>query len=246
VAGARWPRVVDAVRELQPKSVVLAGALDGLTEALRMAHVDAEPLGKSNGVKRALAIVGGEPDAKVAAKLASTAERVLVVDDPLSERFAIEWIAELAAHGLLRASFELPLSACTLLASASTGEVLRGYERLLRRLQREEEVARFLSHEYQEAVASRDRELERASPHPHGARAKAPPDSELPELLEELMQMRMRFAPDGSLRTRALDWSAAQLRLAAGSVLKLFDARDAALDRARVLARTLGRRGSGS
>ena len=51
------------------------------------------------------------------------------------------------------------------------------------------------------------------------------------DLANNLVKLRARFAPDGSIRTRALDLATSVAHSASASVLRLFDARDAALGR---------------
>jgi len=164
---------------------------------------------------------------------ASAARVLLLADGADAETLLTRAIAAAAERGLFRSDDSLPGMA--LLERTSLPEAVDRYERRLHRLEREGAVYELLSVEYRQAMADRDRALHRAAPEPFDP---LPAHSPIPALLDGIAELRRRFAPPDSLRTRAIDWSAARLRAATSTTLRALDVRDEMLHRLRGLLKS--------
>lgn len=215
--------ILHDVRRLVPDAVIATSADE---PALRAA---ARELG------RTIAVVS--PDRL---ELVAAHARVMILPAAANDEAAL--LAALAGHGLYRAAAAPLPSGALVVERRTAADAVSWYERLVARLRREVDVYHAVSLEYRALAEARDRDLDRlaaATPR-EGAPAATPHDgARLPAttpvfaLGDALVELRARFAPPASVRTRALDVATTWSLGAASAALRLFDRRDAVLERLR-------------
>ena len=206
----RWDKVLREVHRLRPDVVI----------------VPADDVGS---LRTALAMMANPP-AVAAFQEAHTlgnANRLLVLagDDPEGEA---DLFVALAAHQLHRVAAP-SAEGVQLVERAVPSDVVRLYELLVARLRREVAVYRGLALEYQHRLSERERMIDELGPPVVAKPPAVPEDAPVFDLTADLVKLRARFAPAGSIRTRALDLATRAVHEASVSVLRLFDARDTAL-----------------
>lgn len=225
-----WDSLSDLIiRRLLARTVIVVGDEgDSVVETLCAQGVDARGLSAADATEAELTLLVGAPIAELDELLARS-KRVLMLCDGLSHDAKIAALCELAARGLFRVSFEPQAHGAILLERIASTEAVRRYEHWSDQLSRHADVLQFLGVEYREELAARELELAGVA----AEELAAAPRSPVHAVLQDVLQLRSRFAPADSLRMRAVDWSLTHLHRATTETLRLFDRRDAFLQQGR-------------